>query len=107
MVISSAPRVPHLVRLGGVLQVDGGDEPALRGTVGRPQRVVKTLSLGARQNLERAGTGDLIDEPKTAPILQLHIRTQQNRLVPVPPRGRIHRDEVLSGGQRKSEHEST
>lgn len=67
----------HPERLGTVLQVHARDDPAVRGRLAAPQRLVKALPLGALQDLQASLPADLVDEPQAAPLRLLHNWTQQ------------------------------
>lgn len=70
----------HLECFGGVLQVNAGDEPAIRWALGRPEHLIEALSVYALLHLQGGTACDLIDHPETAPVLLVHIWTQKNRL---------------------------
>ncbi len=70
----------HLERFGGVLQVNAGDEPAIRRALGHPEHLIEALSVCTLLHLQGGAACDLIDHPETAPVLLVHIWTQKNRL---------------------------
>lgn len=60
-----------------VLQVHACDDPAVRGCLAVPQRLVKALSLSSLEDFQASRPGDLVDEPQAAPIAVVHRRAQQ------------------------------
>lgn len=84
----------HLKCFGRVLKVNVGDEPAVRWALGRPEHLIKTLSIYALLDLQGSAACDLIDHPETTPVLLVHIWTHENSLSLVLLDAFINCDEV-------------
>lgn len=67
----------YLVRLSVVPEVRAGDDPAVRGGLANPERLIQALSLGALQDFQASGADDLVNKPQAAPLTVLQNRADQ------------------------------